>query len=351
MPRRASVVAICLMIALLLSACGGQTQQPAAIGDSQPAPSSSTPSSSPAPTVIKFGYVTARADQDPYTIGSEGFKRLVEEKTGGKVKIELFPAGQLGGERDMIEGLQVGTLDGGLLTNAYLAGFETKLQVFDLPFLFKDAAQAHAVMDGPVGQELLDALSARGIKALAFAEGGFRHMINNVRPIRTPADAKGIKFRSMESPMYIGMFRAIGANPSPIAWPETFTAVQQKAVDGLEIPIPVIHQNKYYEVTKYLSLTGHTYSPLVFCISGKKWSALPADVQRAMADAARQAAAEQRKKNAENLQAILNDLKAKGMQVNEVDNAAFKKAVEPLYGEFQDKIGKDIVTKILAAVK
>lgn len=350
MPRRASLVAIFLLLALLLSACGGQTQQPPASGatSSSSPPATSQPA---APTVIKFGYVTARADQDPYTIGSEAFKRLAESKTGGKVKIELFPAGQLGGERDMIEGLQVGTLDGGLLTNAYLAGFEAKLQVFDLPFLFKDAAQAHAVMDGPVGQELLNALSARGIKALAFAEGGFRHMINNVRPIRTPADSKGIKFRSMESPIYIGMFRAIGANPSPIAWPETFTAVQQKAVDGLEIPIPVIHQNKYYEVTRYLSLTSHTYSPLVFCISAKKWEAFPADVQKALAEAAKEAATEQRKKSGENLQAILNDLKAKGMQVNEVDNAAFKRAVEPVYPQFEEKIGKDIVAKILAAVK
>jgi len=301
---------------------------------------------------LKFYWTTADSEDDPYAIGGHTFKELVEEKTGGKVEVKLYPNSQLGGERDAIEGISLGTIDMGIITNAPISGFVPAFQALDLPFIFSSKEEAYNVLDGEFGKNLLKKLEAKGIKGLGFAEGGFRQMINNVRPINVPDDVKGVKFRVMENPIYIGMFKALGSNPTPMAWGETFTAVQQKTIDGLEIPIPVIHQNKFYEVTKYLSLTNHTYSPLVYMISMKTWDKLPEDIQKAIEESVQEAIPIQRKKNSENVSRLLEDLKEKGMVVNKVEDLSlFKDKVKPLYKEFEDEIGKDVIEALLEATK
>ena len=331
-----------LSLGLLLAACGKQEAKPAASG----APADGQK------ITLKFYWTTVDGEKDPYAISARTFKELVEKKTQGKVDVKLFPNSQLGGERDAIEGISLGTIDMGVMTNAPISGFVPQFQVLDLPFIFKDAAQAHKVLDGDFGKNLLKRLEARNIIGLGFAEGGFRHMLNNVRPIKTPDDVKGIKFRVMESPTYIGMCKALDSNPTPMAWGETFTAVQQKTIDGLEIPVPVIYQNKYYEVTKYLSLTNHTYSPLVFMISKKTWDKMPADVQKAVRESVTETIPIQRSKNAKNTDDLLKELKAKGMEINAVDNPeAFKEKVKPMYSEFEGKIGKDVFDALFKATK
>jgi TRAP-type transport system periplasmic protein len=339
-------VLVASTFAVSTAACGS-TPQAAPAGSGQTA----APKAAPAQAVtIKFSHVSAPASEDPYQIGSTIFKELVEERSNGRIQVQIFPSQQLGNERDVIEGIGLGTVDAGLITNAPIGGFANANQVFDLPFILKDEQTAHQVLDGPIGQGVLDKLEPLGIKGLAWAEGGFRHMINNIRPVNKPEDVVGVKYRVMENPVYMGMFRSLGSNPTPMAWGETFTAVQQRTIDGLEIPIPVIHQNKFYEVAKYLSLTGHTYSPLVYMISKRTWDRLSAEDQAMMVQAAKEAGVRQRAENAKNINALVDDLKAKGMEVNEVaDKAQFQQKVQPVYDEFRPVVGPDLLDSVMKA--
>jgi tripartite ATP-independent transporter DctP family solute receptor len=203
-------------------------------------------------------------------------------------------------------------------------------------------------LDGIAGEKLLEQLDNVGIKGLAFAEGGFRHMINNIQPINTVEDTQGIKFRVMKSPIYLGMFKYLGSNAIAMPWGETFTAVQQGVMDGLEIPISVIWANKYYEVTKYLSLTGHTYSPLIFMVSNSIWNSLSDEQQEIFKNSALEAAVYERAEAAKINNELLKNLEEEGMIINEVDDKEpFQEVVEPLYKEFEDEIGKDMLDLIL----
>ncbi len=301
---------------------------------------------------LDFYWVTANAPDDPYAIAANAFKDLAEEKSNGRIQVRLYPDGQLGGERDAIEGMSMGTIDIGVITNAPFSGFLPAFQVLDLPFIFSDESQAHVVLDGPFGDELLSKLDQINIKGFGFAEGGFRQMINNTRPVYTPDDVVGVKYRVMENPIYIGMFDHLGSDAIPMAWGETFTAVQQGVMDGLEIPIPVIHQNSYYEVCDYLSLTNHTYSPLPFVMSQQVWEQLPADLQNIVEESAKEAIVIQRAQNAENTGRLLAELEELGMEVNEIeDTEMFREKVEPLFEEFADEIGRDIIEMLFEAIQ
>ncbi len=303
-----------------------------------------------AATTLKLGFVTAADPKDPYYIASKKWAELIEKYTHGKYKVALYPSGQLGNESDMIRNIMVGTQDLGVITNAPTGSFVSSFMVLDMPFIFPSYQVAHKVLDGPTGKALLSKLDKINIKGLAFAEGGFRHMINNVRPIRTPADLKGIKFRVMKAPVYLAMFKALGANAVPMPWGEVFTAVQQHVVDGLEIPIPVIWANKFYEVTKYLSLTGHTYSPLIMMVSGNLWKRLSKEDQAAFQKAAIEAARYERQTIEAIIQDLINKLKAKGMIVNQVpDKRPFMEMVKPVYKQFEGKIGKETLEMVLKA--
>jgi TRAP-type transport system periplasmic protein len=304
-----------------------------------------------AKTVIRLGWTTGDSAQDPYAVGARAFKEEAEKRSGGRLDIQLFPNRALGDERPMIDGMRLGTVDAGIITNAVIAQIEPAFQIVDMPFLFKDEAQAQATLDGVVGKSLAQRLDSKGIQALGFMEGGFRQMINNTRPIRTPEDTKGVKFRVLQSPVFIGMFNALGGTAVPIAWGETFVAVQTGAVDGLEIPVAVIDQNKYFEVTKYLSMTNHIYSMIGLLVSKRTMDRLPADLKTAVSEAATAATAAQRKASAANASQLVDSLKAKGMQVNAIaDAGAFRRAVLPMYESFKGAIGADIVQDALKAV-
>jgi tripartite ATP-independent transporter DctP family solute receptor len=299
---------------------------------------------------LKLGFVTAAVENDPYYITSKKIAELFETYMKGKYKVNLFPSGQLGNESEMIKNLTMGTMDLGVITNAPTGAFIKSFMALDLPFIFPNEKVAHTVLDGKAGEMLLGKLKNLNIVGLGYSEGGFRHMINNVRPIKTPEDTKGIKFRVMTTPIYIGLFQSLGSNAVPMPWGEVFTAVQQKVIDGLEIPIPVIYANKYYEVVKYLSLTGHTYSPLIIMCSEQRWKKFSSEEKEIVKRAAREAAAFERSKLKEIISDILNKLKTTGMAINEVpDKKLFQEAVKPLYKKFEDEIGKDVLDTIIKA--
>jgi tripartite ATP-independent transporter DctP family solute receptor len=303
-------------------------------------------------TVLRLGWTSGDGAQDPYAVGARAFQKALAARVGDRIEVQLYPNRAIGDERPMLDGMRLGTVDMGVITNAVIAQIEPAFQVNDMPFLFGSEAQAQKVLDGPVGEQLRKRLETKGVLALGYMEGGFRHMINNVRPIVKPEDLKGIKFRVLQSPIYIEMYKTLGGNAVPMAWGETFTAVQQGAIDGLEIPLGIIDQNKYYEVTKYLSLTGHIYSMIGLLMAKRSFDRLPAEMKAAVTEAAAEAAREQRTANARAQAVFRENLAKHGMQVNEVpDKAAFRRGVMPMYESFKGQIGADIIRDALAAVQ
>ncbi|RVT96055.1 TRAP transporter substrate-binding protein [Rhodovarius crocodyli] len=299
---------------------------------------------------IKIGWTTSDGAQDPYAMAAHYFKEELAKRVGERIDVQLFANRALGDERPLLDGMRLGTVDMGVITNAVIAQVEPAYQINDMPFLFSDAAAAQRVLDGQVGQSLAQRLATKGVVNLGYCEGGFRQMINNTRPIVNPADLRGVKFRVLQSPIYVGMYTALGGTAVPMAWGETFTAVQQGAIDGLEIPLAVIDANKYYEVTKYLSMTNHIYSMIALLMSKRSHDRLAPDLRAAVQEAGTAATARQRTAAATNARALVGSLAQHGMTVNEVaDPAAFRRAVMPMYESFRGAIGADIVRDALAA--
>lgn len=214
------------------------------------------------------------------------FASLVNARSGGRINVRVFGAGALGAEREYVEAIRLGTLQAGLASGV-MANFFPSAMVTDIPFLFPSAQVAWEVMDGPFGQKLSQQLLREtGMRNLSFAEVGFRNFTNNVRPIRTPADMRGLKIRVQETPLYVTMVRALGANPTPIAWTETYTALQTKVVDGQENPVPTILMAKLHEVQKFITLSGHVYGVDWFVINERFFQSLPPDLQYIVLDSA-----------------------------------------------------------------
>lgn len=287
-------------------------------------------------------------EDHPYTLGMVRYAQLVRERTGGRVAIQIHHSRQLGDERQVVEGLQLGTVHLTVTSTGPLGGFVPEMNVLDLPFLFRDAAHAYKVLDGEVGRELLAKFEAVGIKGLAFWENGFRHITTGKKAVERPGDLKGLKIRVMENRVHQAAFRQLGADATPMAWGEVFTSLQQGLLDAQENPIPIISTFKLYEVQKYLSLTGHVYSPAPVLMSKKSWDRLPSDLQKIVLETAVEVARVQRSMNRAQEQKQLGELKAKGMTVIETpDRAAFREAMKPVFEQFQVQFGKDLVQRIV----
>ena len=290
------------------------------------------------PMTVKLAHVVN--EKDGFHIAATKFKELVEERTGGKVSIELYPNAQLGDERTLLEGMQIGTVDMGIITNGPVANFVEEIAVFELPFLFPSPEAAYAVLDGEIGKEILASLERVQLKGLAYAERGFRNLTNNVRPVNGPADMDGLKIRVMENPVYIDTFKALGANTVPMAWTEALTAMQQGTIDGQENPINVIYSFKLYEPQKHLSMTRHTYAPAIIVMSLNLWDRLPADAQDVISASAQKAAEYEREMNAKMSADQTQALRDNGMQIVEnPDIAAFQAKVAPVYEKYGAKFG------------
>ena len=288
---------------------------------------------------LKFGYslpATSHYGASATAMGEELAKR-----TNGKWTIKQFPANALGGEREMVEGLQIGTVDLVATSTGPVGNFVPDTLLTDIPFLFRDYAHADAVLDGPIGQQILDQFPKNGLVALAWGENGFRNLTNSKRPVRTPEDAKGLKVRTMENQVHMTAFRTIGVLPTPMAFPELFTALQQGTVDGQENPIGVILGAKFPQVQKYLTISQHVYSPALILMSPAVWNKLSAEEKTAFKEAAKVGAQAMRRKAREDAQNGVDELRKQGMEVvTDVDRKAFEEALKPAFAEYAKKFGQ-----------
>jgi tripartite ATP-independent transporter DctP family solute receptor len=300
-----------------------------------------------AQTVLKIGYATSK--ESHYGVGSTVFCDEVEKGTQGRYKCQHFPNSALGGEREEIEAVQLGTQDLVNTSSGPLGNFVPDVKIFDIPFLFRGYDHARKVMDGPIGQDVLKKMQAKGLIGLAWTENGFRHMTNNKHPIVSAGDAAGLKMRTMENKVHMEGYKTFGILPTPMPFPELFTALQQGTVDGQENPIPVILSSKFSQVQKYLSLTGHVYSPAVIILSPKVWDKLSEADKKVFVEAAQKGAAAQRKKVNDDEANGIAQLKKDGMQVVEnVNGESFRKAVAPAYAQFAKEFGADKIAAIQA---
>ncbi|HEY6135005.1 MAG TPA: TRAP transporter substrate-binding protein [Rubrivivax sp.] len=280
-------------------------------------------------------------------VGIDTFAREVERRTNGRYKVQTFYSGSLGGERESIEAVQLGTQELTLTSTGPVPNFVPAARILDIPFLFRDKAHAHAVLDGPIGQEMLKEFEPKGFKALGWAENGVRHMTNSKRAVNAPDDLKGLKMRTMENPVHVAAYKGFGIITTPMAFPEVFTALQQGTVDGQENPLSVIMAAKFDQVQKHLSLTGHVYSPAIWLMNKAAFDKLtPAD-QKAFIEAAAEGTKANRARVAEDDDKGASELRAKGMQViDNVDKAKFVAALAPVYAEFDKQFGKANIDRI-----
>lgn len=297
--------------------------------------------------VVEFKFGHSGSLEHQYHVGAVEFKRLVEEKSGGEMKVNIFPQAQLGDERDLAEGTRMGTIEMSSVAASNMAGFVLELQVFGIPFLFETKEQVYHAVDGDIGKELADIMRAKGFENLSIWEVGFRNMTNNVRPVKVPADMDGLKIRVQESKIWIEFMKVLGAVATPIPFGELYTALQQKVVDGQENPVATIYSMKYYEVQKYLSLTGHTYEPAIVLANPKWFNGLDPKHQAILKEAAMEAAVIQRQKLADMDKERLEVIKNAGVEVEEnPDKEAFAKITEDLYKVLADSVPEELVMKI-----
>jgi tripartite ATP-independent transporter DctP family solute receptor len=332
--KKFSLMALALVIVMVLSTACGQTPE--------------TPPTSAEPTVIRLGMTIN--EQDSFYVCATKFAELVEERTNGAYDIQLFPNSSLGDERTMLESMQMGTLDSGIITSGPFVNFVPEFGVLDLPFLFPDNASAYKVLDGEIGKEILSKLEDHDLKGLAYAERGFRNLTNSVRPVRTAEDIKDLKIRVMENEVYIAAFKAMGVNAVPMAWTEALTALQQGTIQGQENPVNVIHAYKMWDSQKYVTMTRHAYAAAVITFSEEVFNKLPDDVQEIFIQAAQEAAEYERAWVAENEASQIADLKANGMEVIEdPDLESFRQAVQPVYDQYSQY--SEYLTRIKEAIK
>ncbi|NPC55960.1 TRAP transporter substrate-binding protein [Caenimonas soli] len=298
-----------------------------------------------AQTVLKIGYTPSK--ESHYGVGATAFCSEVEKGTQVRFKCQQFPSGALGGEREMIEAVQLGTLDAVITSTGPVGNFVPEVKIVDIPFLFRDYDHARKVFDGPIGQDLLTKFPSKNLVALAWTENGFRHITNSKHAILKPEDTKGLKVRTMENKVHMEGYRAFGMQPTPMAFPEVFGALQQGAVDGQENPIPVIISSKFWQVQKHLSLTGHVYSPALVLVSTRTWGKLNEADRKVFLDAAKVSAAAQRRKVDDDDANGVALLEKEGMKVvRNVDKKAFQDALKPVYANFAQEFGADNIKKI-----
>jgi len=296
---------------------------------------------------VKVGY--GIAEEHPLGQGVNRFIQLVEQATGGKLKLKGFPATTLGSETQMISATRGGTQEIVIPSSAPLVSMQKEFALFDLPFLFADERQADAVLDGPVGRSLLDKLANKDLIGLCYWENGFRHITTSRRPVAKADDIRGLKLRTMQSTVYIDSFNALGANAVPMAFTEVYTALEQKAIDGQENPIAIIHASKIYEVQKYLSLTRHAYAPYVVLAGKKFWDRLGPDQRAALSSACVEAGAYQRQLGRDLNVKLLTELKDRGMIVNEVPASEverMKVQLQPVIAKFTAEIGPELIGQV-----
>ena len=287
-----------------------------------------------AETVFQLG--TTVNEQDSFQVAAVKFAELVNERTNGAYKIEIYPNGVLGGESDMLDSMSMDMLDLGIITSGPFVNFCKEMGVLDMPFLFASNEEAYKILDGEIGQELLDKLENANLKGLAYAERGFRNITNSVKPVASAADVENLKLRVMENEVYTKTFQALKVNAVPMAWQDALTALQQGTIEGQENPINVIFSYALWDYNqKYITLDRHSYSTAIITMSLEKWNALDADTQAIFKQAAQEAAEYERAWVAEQEAGQLDAIKSHGVEVIEApDVDSFRTAVQSVYDAY-----------------
>ncbi|WP_280151394.1 TRAP transporter substrate-binding protein [Piscinibacter sp. XHJ-5] len=300
---------------------------------------------------IKFAFQNQKGH--PQAEGAQKFADLVAQKSGNKIQVKLFPGGTLGGDVQTVSALQGGTVEMTVLNAGILSSQVKAFEVFDFPFLFATPQEADAVVDGPFGKGLFEKLAEKNLIGLAYWELGFRNLTNSKRPITKVEDIAGLKIRVIQSPIYIDMFSALGAAPTPMPFPEVYPALEQKAVDGQENPFTLIRTSKFYEVQKHLAVTRHVYNPQAVLISKKLWDQLSPAEKKIIDDAADEATKFQRELSRKQSDEALADLKKAGMQVTEFSPAEMQRLrdkVKPVIDKHTAAVGPDVVKQVQAEI-
>ncbi len=299
--------------------------------------------------VIKFA--NQNAPGHPIVQGMEKFAEIVAAKSGGKLKVNVFPGGQLGSDQANVSALQGGTLEMASMNSGIFASQVKDFAVFDLPFMFINGREADAVVDGPFGQRLHAKLADKGMIGLGYYELGFRNITNSKRPITKVEDIEGLKLRVIPNPINVDWVKALGANPTPLPFPELYAALEQKAVDGQENPVATIWGAKLHEVQKYMTLTNHQYNPQSVVISKKFWDSLSPDEKKIIQEAMTESSKYQRQQARASVTGTLENLKKAGMTVNELPAAEFTKLVDkmkPVITKHAANVGEATVSELLA---
>lgn len=299
------------------------------------------------------------AESSPQYLSSQYFGEILEQRTDGRITVNVFPNSQLGDDVQMLEMLQTGTLDMTYPSSSATTGYVEQLAAFDLPFLLPSREAAVAVMQSDVAQSMLDAFDGTGLKALAFSENGYRQLSNSARPVTSPddvagMDVRGLSVRTMENPVHLAIWEALGANPTPMAFGELFSAMEQGVVDGQENPWSTILTSNFYEVQDYGTETRHVYTPFIMMLSERTWDRMDPEYQELVLEAARQAADYEIQLSAEYDDWSREQLAERGMQItrlNEEQLAAFQEAVQPVYEEWAPRIGEDLIADIQQIVE
>lgn len=294
------------------------------------------------PRVIRLGHIGY--PDSPYDQGARKFKELLEARFPGRVEVRVFGSAQLGEDKEMLEGLRLGTLEMHV-PSSVLHSVEPMFGLFDLPFLIEDRGQVERIAEGPLGQRLEAALEDDDLVLLGLWENGFRMITNNVRPVTRPEDLKGIRLRTPKDPGRMMMFAAFGASPTSMSFGELFSALKQGVIDGQENPLSQIVPGRFYEVQRYLSLSKHVYSPAYPVMSRAYFETLDEDLRLGILESASEVGRFHRELGAREDERFRKFLEER-MEVTEIDRAAFTAASEPLYREFEGKFGAEMVETV-----
>lgn len=341
------------MIGSLLTGCLSSTKAPSASAPAASnAPQPAAHQSSGQKQVIKISFGSGEAH--PGTKALKEYAKKVNEKTNGKYDVQVYISAALGDDLKATEAVRAGMLDAVLTSAAPVGGMVKEAMIFDLPFLFANEKVADTILSGPVAKDLEQKMAEKDLICLAWFENGFRNVTNSVREIKSPADIKGLKIRTMENPIHLAAWKQLGANPTPMPFSEVFTALQQHVVDGQENPIPTIFDAKFNEVQKYITLTKHIYSPYLFLFSKKVYDKMPKEDQKIFFDIARETEALDKQLTRDAAKANLEEMKKKGIVVTELtpgQQKVFQDTLMPVWDQFSEKIGKDIVEKTKEELK
>ncbi|WP_110708430.1 TRAP transporter substrate-binding protein [Salinicola sp. CR57] len=283
--------------------------------------------------------------------GLEYFKKIVEQRSDGHIQVQTFHSAQLGDDLQSVSALQAGTLEMTAPSTSPMVSMFPQFAVFDLPFLFPTPEIADKVLDGDIGQQMLKDASTKGLVAIGWAENGYRQLTNSKLAVTSPSDLDGLKVRTMQNPIHLDIWRTLGANPTPMSFAELFTALEQGVVDGQENPWITIESSKFNEVQQYATETNHVYTPFITLVSERFWNRLPESYQQLLREAAKQMGDYERQVSRTLNDQIKQELKEQGMQITELTPeqiATFQEDLAPVYDDWRDKIGGDLIDRIRA---